>query len=138
VTELDGARVVITGGSSGIGLATARHARALGAAEVVLAARDRVRLVTAAAGTYRGTITDLDIGNARALFESKFWGQHHCVRHAAPLLRPGSITLFSGWISRKPMPATGTLATSNESTSRRSRASYPSGGPEPPTTSPFS
>ena len=68
-------------------------------------------LVTAAAGTYRGRITETDTAAARALFESKYWGQHHCLKHAGPRIRPGgSITLFSGWISRKPMVATGTLA----------------------------
>lgn len=68
-------------------------------------------LVTAAAGTARGRVTEIDTAAARALFESKFWGQHHCVKHAAPCLLPGgSVTLFSGWISRKPMIGTGTLA----------------------------
>jgi NAD(P)-dependent dehydrogenase (short-subunit alcohol dehydrogenase family) len=68
-------------------------------------------LVTAAAGTYRGRITETDTTPARALFESKYWGQHHCLKHAGPRMRPGgSITLFSGWISRKPMVSTGTLA----------------------------
>lgn len=68
-------------------------------------------VVTAAAGTLRGRLTDLTTGDARALFESKFWGQHHCVKHAAPFLRSsGSIALFSGWIARKPMIGTSTLA----------------------------
>jgi NAD(P)-dependent dehydrogenase (short-subunit alcohol dehydrogenase family) len=68
-------------------------------------------LVTAAAGTYRGKITELETTSARALFESKFWGQHHCVKHGASQIRNGgSVTLFSGWISRKPAVGTGTLA----------------------------
>lgn len=146
--ELEGQCVVITGGSSGIGLATAVRARDAGASRVVIAGRspdklgqaaavvgkiadprqldvtdeDAVsrlfsdlgpidHLVTAAAGTYRGKITESDTVAAKALFESKYWGQHHCIKHAGPRIRnSGSITLFSGWISRKPMVATGTLA----------------------------
>lgn len=141
-------RVVITGGSSGIGLATARDALVEGAGEVLLLARSRDRLdaaarelgdrvdalvldvtdedavatafaaigafdhlVTAAAGTYRGHIAETDTAAAKALFESKYWGQHHCLKHGGPRVRPGgSVTLFSGWISRKPMVGTGTLA----------------------------
>ena len=148
MAELTGAHIVITGGGSGIGLATARRALALDAEQVVVAGRDADRLaaaaahlgsrstplvldvtdetavrhalqavgpfdhlVTAAAGNYRSTFPQLDTAAARQLFESKFWGQHHCVRHGAPLLRSGgSITLFSGWISRKPAPGTSTLA----------------------------
>jgi len=38
-------------------------------------------------------------------------GQHHCVKYAAPHIGPGgSITLFSGWVSRKPMLEMSTLA----------------------------
>jgi NAD(P)-dependent dehydrogenase (short-subunit alcohol dehydrogenase family) len=140
--------VVITGGSSGIGLATAQMCSAAGAKDIVLIGRSSERLkaaielvgraarsialdvtnetevervfknigefdhlVTAAAGTYRGRVTELDTTAARALFESKYWGQHHCVKYGAPLLRQGgSITLFSGFISRKPAIGTSTLA----------------------------
>ena len=146
--ELKGRSVVITGGSSGIGLATAILARDAGASRVVLAGRSADKLaeaasflgavadprqidvtdedgvarlfadlgpidhlVTAAAGTYRGKITETDTGAAKALFESKYWGQHHCIKHGGPqVAKGGSITLFSGWISRKPMVGTGTLA----------------------------
>lgn len=144
---LDGQRVVITGGSSGIGLALARRVVSAGGL-VVLIGRDEAKLahaaaelgaaattrsldvtdetavaatfaqlgpfhhlVTAAAGTVRGTVLDLEVSAARALFESKYWGQYHCVKYGAPQLRPGgSVVLFSGWISRKPMAGTSTLA----------------------------
>ena len=117
--EAFGARtVVITGGASGIGLATARMvvrrggsvilmsrcldrlkaAQAeLGAsasiAELDVTDEDAVRraftgieridhLVTAAAGTLRGRLIDLDTQRARELFDAKFWGQHHCIKYA--------------------------------------------------------
>lgn len=68
-------------------------------------------LVTAAAGTTRGTVVELEVATARALFESKYWGQYLCARYAIPLLKAGgSIVLFSGWVSRKPMAGASTLA----------------------------
>jgi NAD(P)-dependent dehydrogenase (short-subunit alcohol dehydrogenase family) len=147
MNALQGKRIVITGGSSGIGLATATLASHAGASEIVLIARNEAKLkaachgiaqarfmsfdvanedavreqfkeigkfdhlVTAAAGTYRGRITEIDTQKARQLFDSKFWGQHHCIKYGAPnMSSDGSITLFSGWISRKPAIGTGTLA----------------------------
>lgn len=66
-------------------------------------------LVTAAAGTVRGWVQDLPVSEARALFESKYWGQYHCIKYAAAQLRSSAV-LFSGWISRKPMAGVSTLA----------------------------
>lgn len=141
-------RIVITGGSGGIGVALARDLIARGAASVVLTGRDPAKLaraaeelgpkvetaafdvtdesavaaffasqpqidhlVTGAAGTARGLVTELEVAKARALFESKYWGQYHCCKYGAPKLSPqGSIVLFSGWISRKPMAGVSTLA----------------------------
>lgn len=143
-------RVVITGGASGIGLATAQVVVARGG-EVVIASRDADRLaaavsslgpaatshvldvtdenavatfftrigtfdhlVTAAAGTARGKVVELETAQARALFESKYWGQYHCAKYGIPNMRAaGSVTLFSGWLNRKPMAGTSTLATIN-------------------------
>jgi hypothetical protein len=59
----------------------------------------------------RDALVDLDTRRARQLFEVKFWGQHHCVKYAAPRMAPhGSIELFSGWISRKSAVEMSTLA----------------------------
>lgn len=139
--------VVITGGSSGIGLTLAQDLAGRGA-RLTLLGRDQARLesaarqvqgaaqvasvdvtderavaaffagidrldhlVTAAAGTVRGNVVDLDVARARELFESKYWGQYHCAKYAAPkLATSGSMVLFSGWISRKPMAGVSTLA----------------------------
>jgi NAD(P)-dependent dehydrogenase (short-subunit alcohol dehydrogenase family) len=146
-SPLNQARVLITGGSSGIGQSLAH--RVIGAGgSVILVGRDAARLdearsvlgpnastvrldvtdeaavartlkdagaldhiVTAAAGSVRGNIADLQVAEARALFESKYWGQYHFLKYGAPYLPAGgSITLFSGWISRKPMAGTSALA----------------------------
>jgi NAD(P)-dependent dehydrogenase (short-subunit alcohol dehydrogenase family) len=145
--SLQGRTVVITGGGSGIGLATAREVIA-GGGRVVLAGRSADKLaqacrelgtaatalpldvtdehaveeafekvgridhlVTAASGSLRGRQTNLDTALARELFESKFWGQHHCVKYAVPhIAREGSIVLFSGWVSRKPAIEMSTMA----------------------------
>jgi NAD(P)-dependent dehydrogenase (short-subunit alcohol dehydrogenase family) len=145
--SLQNRTVVITGGSSGIGLATAREVIALGG-RVVLAGRSEDKLeracqelgpdaraiqldvtderavkeafqrieridhlVTAAAGSLRGRQADLDTALARELFESKFWGQHHCVKYATPhMAHDGSMVLISGWVSRKPAVDMSTLA----------------------------
>ena len=57
--RLDGARALITGGSSGIGLATAREFAALGA-DLVLVARDREKLERARASIH-GEVTDCKV-----------------------------------------------------------------------------
>ena len=82
------------------------------AVSALFASFDRVdHLVTAAAGTVRGTVVELEVARARELFDSKYWGQYLCAKYATPKLVPtGSIVLFSGWISRKPMVGVSTLA----------------------------
>jgi NAD(P)-dependent dehydrogenase (short-subunit alcohol dehydrogenase family) len=68
-------------------------------------------IVAAAAGSVRGPLVELETAKARVLFEWNFWGQYYCIKYGAPILNPkGSIVLFSGWISRKPMVGTSTLA----------------------------
>lgn len=141
-------KVVITGGSSGIGLATAKELVAAGA-QVVIAGRSAQKLEQASvmlgplAETYTLDVTkerevedffakvgsfdhlvtaagpeagdkpvlQLQTAAARNMFESKFWGQYYAAKYGAPKLRDeASITLFSGWISRKPMVGLSTFA----------------------------
>lgn len=68
-------------------------------------------LVTAAAGTARGSVPELEVAKAGALFESKHWSQYLCRKYGAPrLAERGSSVLFLGWISRKPIAGVSTLA----------------------------
>ncbi|GAC1576130.1 MAG: SDR family oxidoreductase [Sphingomicrobium sp.] len=138
--ELAGQHALVTGGSSGIGLAVA-HAFASAGGSVTLVGRDLTRLEAAvaaigsagraisgditredhleriatdagaidhlvtAAGPMPtdGSLLDVTIPEARALFEGKFWGQLLTVRALVPRIRPrGSITMFSGTLARKP------------------------------------
>ena len=62
-------------------------------------------LVTTAAVVNRKPFREVSSAEAHAAFESKFWGQFHAARHAAPHIRAdGSITFFSGISSRKGIP----------------------------------
>ena len=144
-TALEGARVVIVGGTRGIGHATAVAALAAGA-EVTVASRraesvalacerlaadagrgvdgavldvtDRAavgdflaarapldHLCLPGSQAYRGSFDDLDEHAARAFFDSKFWGPFLAVHAARPhLRRGGSVVLYSGAASRRPLP----------------------------------
>ncbi len=69
---------------------------------------DRVDHVFTTAADYRvGPMRELSDEDAASPFTSKFWGQYHVVKHAAPLLsRDGSVVLMSGAAgARPPAPA---------------------------------
>ena len=142
-----GQRIVIIGGSSGMGFATAKMAAAEGAA-VVIASRSEERLQKAKSriegdveiltvdvvdeGSVKvffdkvgefdhlttpgneaamGRFLEMDTKTARAAFDSKFWGQYYAAKYGAPRLRSGgSITLFAGIWSQRPVPG-GTVIT---------------------------
>jgi NAD(P)-dependent dehydrogenase (short-subunit alcohol dehydrogenase family) len=141
---LQGARVVVVGGSSGIGLAAAQQARQAGA-EVTIVGRspdrlaqaqqvlgevrtiaaditdataigqvfeglDRVDHVLVSAGTLRpGALVNNDLATLRQIVDERLWGVTHVVRHAAPLMTHGSITLTSGGMSTRPRPGSAML-----------------------------
>ena len=132
--SLHNAKIFIVGGSSGIGLATARLALAQGA-QVTIASSSAQRLEQAKAvlgGNVKtgilnmllpsevkqffdhstetidhlvisnptpkeGAFLELEIEEARRLFEEKFWGAYYVARYGlARLAEGGSLTLFSG------------------------------------------
>ncbi|WP_328452570.1 SDR family oxidoreductase [Amycolatopsis sp. NBC_00438] len=67
-------------------------------------ALDRVdHLFTPGASYVVGPMRELSDADAASPFETKFWGQYHAVKHAAPRLAPdGSIVLMSGAASVRP------------------------------------
>jgi NAD(P)-dependent dehydrogenase (short-subunit alcohol dehydrogenase family) len=71
VTELSGQTVVVIGGSAGIGLETARRARAEGA-ELILAARNPERLEQAAGELGARSTAAFDASDIEAV--ERFWG----------------------------------------------------------------
>ncbi|MER0478479.1 SDR family oxidoreductase [Streptomyces sp. Edi2] len=76
--------------------------------ELLFRACDRVDHVFTTAASYRvGPMLKLDDADAASPFTSKFWGQYHVAKYAAPLLPPdGSIVLMSGAAgARPPAPA---------------------------------
>jgi NAD(P)-dependent dehydrogenase (short-subunit alcohol dehydrogenase family) len=130
-------RVLVVGGSSGIGLETAAAARCAGAS-VTIASRSEPKLnaaaakfggnvetavldtkdndaieqffsrgepwdhiVVSASQTKSGPVRGLDLGEAKAAMESKFWGAYRIAR-AARFQDNGSLTLISGFLSERP------------------------------------
>ncbi len=69
-------------------------------------------LIISSSGGYGGSIKEMDIDAAKALFNSKLWVQMNAIKHASSKMgAEDSITLFSGIVSKKAiagqMPYTG-------------------------------
>jgi len=61
-------------------------------------------LVTPAASAQMSAVKEMDFDSARQLVDTKQWGQLYCVYYALPYLsKTGSITLFSGTVTQKPL-----------------------------------
>jgi NAD(P)-dependent dehydrogenase (short-subunit alcohol dehydrogenase family) len=155
--RLEGKRVVVVGGSSGMGLSIAEGAREMGA-EVIIASRSIEKLEQAASrigpGTQietvdttsedgvaemfrrlgridhlavpgssvrTGTLQELPLSDALFTMQSKFWGPYLCARHAR-IDPAGSITLFSGILSRRPGKNDAVLASVNAAVEALGRA----------------
>jgi len=135
MSGLEGKRVVVVGGSSGIGLATADAAAAAGADVVAVSRRTEAALDVVDEGSVAsffetvgtldhlvftptarasGPVTEVDLDAARRAFDTKYWGAVYCVRHAAPRIeREGSITLLSGAAAWTPMRGGAITASTN-------------------------
>ena len=156
---LSNQRIVIIGGSSGIGLATAKAAVASGA-RVVIAGRNLEKLtkareeigarvealsldasneaavkdffekvgefdhLTTPGSTIRGgPFLSLETDQARADFDSKFWGQYYAAKYGAAKMRPsGSIVFFAGIWSQRPAVGYAAIAAINSAIEGLGRA----------------
>ncbi len=120
-------KTIVIGGTSGIGRAVADALRER-PGEVVVASRatgfdisdpDQVKtffeeqadfdhlIVTAGSQAPGGKLTGLDLVDAKAAFETKFWGTVCAVQAAATYIRPGgTITITSGFLARRTVPGT--------------------------------
>ncbi len=135
-----GQRVVVVGGTAGIGAAIARGAAAQGASVVAagrrggdqasrgieartidIASETSIKeffaalgpmdhLVVTAAFVRPGPFRTGAMDDARASFQGKFWSQYLCARHAEV---HRSILLFSGAFSRRPAPGMSIIAAVN-------------------------
>jgi NAD(P)-dependent dehydrogenase (short-subunit alcohol dehydrogenase family) len=135
--SLNNQRVLVIGGSSGIGLATAAAAQKAGGS-VTIASRSQQKLdaatvelggtvetalldtgkndlletffekyeawdhiVISAAQTKSGSVRVLNLADAQAAMESKFWGAYRVAR-TARISASGSLTFISGFLSERP------------------------------------
>lgn len=144
----DGQRIVVVGGTAGIGAAIARGAAAQGGAVVVagrrgvapadgiaartvdIASEASIRdlfaalgpidhLVVTAAFVRSGPFRTGALDNARLTFEGKFWSQYLCARYAQARR---SILLFSGAYSRRPSAGVSSIAAVNGAVEALGRA----------------
>jgi NAD(P)-dependent dehydrogenase (short-subunit alcohol dehydrogenase family) len=78
-------------------------------------------LVITGSSVKTGQLRELSLADARASMDSKFWGAYMAAGHAR--IRPkGSITLFSGILSRRPSPGLASLAAINAAVEALGRA----------------
>ncbi|PMG69333.1 dehydrogenase [Vibrio lentus] len=64
-------------------------------------------VITAGSYAPAGKVTDVSIADAKAAFDTKFWGSLNVAKHAARYMTPnGSITLTTGMLSRKVVAGT--------------------------------
>lgn len=71
-------------------------------------------LVTPGSASSSGACLELDSKVAKESFDGKFWGQYFAVKYGAPKMsKEGSIVLFSGVLSQRPMPNTAVMASIN-------------------------
>jgi NAD(P)-dependent dehydrogenase (short-subunit alcohol dehydrogenase family) len=127
--------VVVIGGTSGIGDAVARGARAEGASVTVASRRSPMpldvsdpasveaffektgpfdHLVVSVIQPSGGRIDGIDLSAAKRSFETKYWGAFHAIRSAAGRIRrPGSITLVGGVAAWNPSIGGAVMASVN-------------------------
>ena len=78
-------------------------------------------LVITGSSVKTGQLRELSLADARASMDSKFWGAYMAARYAQIRLR-GSITFFSGILSRRPSPGSASLAAINAAVEALGRA----------------
>jgi NAD(P)-dependent dehydrogenase (short-subunit alcohol dehydrogenase family) len=78
-------------------------------------------LVVTGSSVRTGPLRELSMADARALMDSKFWGQYLAARYAQ-IRSNGSITLFSGILSRRPSAGLASLAAINAAVEALGRA----------------
>lgn len=128
--------VVVIGGLSGIGKAVAEQAAAAGARVIAAGRRSSPQVdiaddasvqrffaevgefdhlvVTSGPVIASARLADLNVADAMAAFNVKFFGQLRAVKFAAPFLRAGgSVTLTSGLLARKAVTGALVKATMN-------------------------
>jgi NAD(P)-dependent dehydrogenase (short-subunit alcohol dehydrogenase family) len=78
-------------------------------------------LVVTGSSVKTGPLRELSLADARASMDSKLWGAYTAARYAR--IRPkGSITFFSGILSRRPSPGLASLAAINAAVEALGRA----------------
>ena len=102
---LDGKRVLVVGGGSGIGFAVAEAAQREGAL-VTIASSNAERVAAAAqrlGNEARGALADIDLSRATEVFRVRFLGALAVAKYGATKLPPdGSLTLTDGMIAHRP------------------------------------